>query len=180
MKRKVLLFTALTGFLLSGCRPGTAEEIPDTASRLIAKSANLETTTRSATGESSETVVFTGDDILWFNETTKELRFKNNMSLNESISLVHGNGIKFYIDDEYLFSSMRGISDVSSQTVNRPVFYYSAIENRFYLADGYPPVTDYLSDPEAAQAERDENMRMIANEWNRFIEQMKKEERYKN
>jgi hypothetical protein len=166
--------------LPAGCRP-ESEDIPlQNGSSIIVRASNAEerVATRS---EASDPVVFTGDDIVWFNETTKELCFKNNFSnspINNS-GLYATRAIKFYIDDEYLFSSMVYVSDFSSQTFNSLVFYYSITENKFYLMDGYPAVS-VLSNPEEAQKIRDENMQKIADEWNKFIEQMKKEDRYKN
>jgi hypothetical protein len=177
MKKVILWCTAMMGFSLSGCSPGAEEEIPSTASRLIVRTASEEVTARSAGGNLSEAIVFTGDDILWFNETTKEIRFKDNVS-NNPHNKGFGKSIKFYIDDEYLFSSMVYVSDISSLTYNSPVFYYNLTENKFYLKDGYPDAS-VLQNGEAAQAERDENMRKIAAEWNRFIELMKNEGRYR-
>jgi hypothetical protein len=59
------------------------------------------------------------------------------------------------------------------------VFYQSLIENKYYLNDGYPSIKSFNNDP-TVQAERDANMKKIAPEWNKFIEQMKKEGRYRN
>jgi hypothetical protein len=63
------------------------------------------------------------------------------------------------------------------------VLYQNLIENKYYLTDGYPPIEAYQNEPvkqAEIQAERDENMQKIAPEWNKFIEQMKKEGRYKD
>jgi hypothetical protein len=165
---------------MPGCRP-EPEDVPvQTASSIIIKTSNAAegVATRS---EALETVVFTGDDILWFNETTKELCFKNNSSNNpiNNPFLYATPAIRFYINDEYLFSSMIYVSDLSSQIFNSLVFHYNITENRYFLRDGYPD-TSVLMNPQKAQELRDENMRKIADEWNKFIEQLKKEGRYKN
>jgi hypothetical protein len=181
MKRSVLFFIASISLTLAGCHP-ESEDVPvQTASSIIVKASNPEegvVTKAEATG----IIVFTGDDIQWFNETTKELCFKNNISNNPGNNplLYATPAIRFYINDEYLFSSMIYVSDISSQSYNKLVFYYSIIENKYFLADGYPTDMSGFREPQKAQEERDENMRRIADEWNKFIDQMKKEGRYKN
>jgi len=99
------------------------------------------------------------------------------MANTNSLSLWRS--VKFYIGEDYLFSSMIFVSDLSSAIYNSLVFYYSIIENKFYLADGYPMDTSVLSDPQKAQDERDDNMRKIENEWNKFITLMKQEGKYR-
>lgn len=155
--------------------------MPASISGIIVRAANAEIATRSAIRNSAmeEPVAFSGEDVLWFNETTKELRFKNNTAIKSVLTGINMPALKFYIDDEYLFTSMRYVSDLTSAIYNSLVFYYNVIENKFYLMDGYPRAA-VLSDPQKAQELRDENMRRIASEWNKFIEQLKKEERYRN
>ena len=179
MKNVILLYTTFALFLLSGCHPDS-EEIPEqTSSAIIVRSLSDAASTRSSlmSDVASSQVVFTGEDILWFNETTKEIRFKNNVS---NINPVLGNtALSFYIDDEYLFSSMTYASSINSQIYNSLVFYYNIIENKFFLLDGYPDVS-VLTNPQESQSLRDENMKKIDSEWSKFINQLKKEERYHN
>ncbi|MDR1097526.1 MAG: hypothetical protein LBL57_05285 [Tannerella sp.] len=180
MKRTVLFFITLTSLSLTGCHP-ESDDIPvQTGSRIIVKASNAEVEVMVRSG-APETVVFTGDDILWFNETTKELCFKNNFSNSpaNNSALYATQAVRFYMDDEYLFSSMIYVSDLSSQTFNSLVFYYNVTENRYFLRDGYPDAA-VLSNPQKAQELRDENRQKIAPEWDRFIEQLKLEGRYKN
>ncbi|MDR0748724.1 MAG: hypothetical protein LBF62_04035 [Tannerellaceae bacterium] len=174
MERVVLFFVTLLNLSLAGCHPKPEDEPVQTASSIIVKTSNAAEGV-AARSEVLETVVFTGNDILWFNETTKELCFKNNFSsspLNNPF-LYARPAIRFYIHDEYLFSTII-VTGLSSRSYNELVFYYSIPENKYFLVDGYPPGLS------GAQEERDENMRKIAGEWNRFIEQLKKEGRYKN
>ncbi|MDR1525312.1 MAG: hypothetical protein LBS79_08700 [Tannerella sp.] len=185
MKKTVLLILiAFISLSPGGCRP-EAEEIPSQiTSGIIARASNAEEVATGSEGVTTksnavEQVVFTGDDILWFNGTTKELRFKDNLSNKSILAGIHTQAIKFYINDEYLFTSMLYVSDYSSQIFNSLVFYYNTIENKYFLKDGYPAIS-VLSNPQRVQELRDENMRKIANEWNKFIEQLKKEERYKD
>jgi hypothetical protein len=173
---------AATAFLCGGCRPGTDEDMPEqTVSQLIVMAEIEEVAARSAGGE--EVTVFTGDDILWFNGSTRELRFRDNVSNSDNISnkrnILNFHAIRFYINGEYLFSSMTYASGYSSQTFNSLVFYYNTIENRFYLVDGYPIDVSVLPDPQKARETRDGNAKKIEPEWNRFVDWMKQEGRYK-
>jgi hypothetical protein len=181
MKRAILFFIALLSLSLAGCHP-ESEDVPvQTTSSIIVKTSDAEEGVATKS-EALETVVFTGDDIQWFNETTRELCFKNNFSSNPANNplLYATPAIRFYMNDEYLFSSMIYVSDISSKSYNKLVFYYNILENKYYLADGYPADVSVFQYPQKAQEERDENRRRITNEWNKFIEQLKKEGRYKN
>ncbi|MDR2121325.1 MAG: hypothetical protein LBP64_10715 [Tannerella sp.] len=184
MKRTNLLIITLAGFSLCGCSPGSDENVQDAVSRLTVRAAGAEITTKSSTVPASEPVVFTGNDILWYNETTGELRFINNFTQNDDMRpYLYGSRFKFYLEDEYLFSSVIYSSSLDSRIHNNLVFYYDIIENKFYLAVGYPPIEAFHNTPEIQaemQAERDANRKKIETEWNRFIEQMKREGRYRN
>ena len=138
-------------------------------------------------------IVFTGNDILWFNETTKEIRFNDNFSMKDVFSGFRS--LKFYMDGKYLFSSMIYVNSTSSQVFNSLVFYYNMMENKYFLLDGYPDINngDVLIDRwlstgsnslvpatnELIQQIRDENRQQIESEWEKFISQLKKEGRYK-
>jgi len=173
MIRMILLIATFGCVLLTGCR-SESEEIPvQTASKIIIKAANADLTTINTP---TDPAIFTGNDILWFNETTKELRFQDNISIKPAAFNLPG--INFYIDEEYLFSSMTYVNSSSSQTFNSLVLYYDILGNKYYLTDGYPEVS-VLSDPQKAQEQRNENMQKITAEWNIFIEQLKKEDKYK-
>jgi hypothetical protein len=176
MTGKILLHALMLSIALTGCRK-TEMEDAGTSSELIFKAFQPEIITGAGDEANVEQVIFTGDDILWFNVSTKEIRFKNNYSGKTVLEAVNTNSIRFYINDEYLFSSMLCVSSLSSQTFNSPVFYYNIIENKFFLTDGYPEAS-VLPDMQKAQAERDDNMRKIANEWSRFLDRLKLEGKY--
>ena len=185
MKNVILLFATLALFLFSGCHPDSEEMPEQTSSAIVVRSLNdavsmsseMMNEAVSTRSEVINEVVFTGEDILWFNETTKEVRFKNNVS--NSPSVLNNVALSFFIDDEYLFSSVIYTSSLSSQIFNSLVFYYNIIENKFFLIDGYPDVS-VLANPQEYQALRDENRQKIASEWSKFINQLKKEGRYHN
>ena len=147
---------------MSSCSNDPSNPSPEEGySKLIIKAE-----TKSA-NEPTEEIIFTGDDIL---------RFKDNYYQQNSISLYAN--IKFYLDDKYLFSTLTRVSDVNSQIFNSPVFYYSIIENKFFINDGYPDIA-VLGSLTEIQKIRDENMQAIANEWDKFIGYMKKVNKYK-
>jgi hypothetical protein len=163
-------------FLLAGCHPGLEEAQEQTASKIIVRASSADVIGRSASNSDAlEPIVFTGNDIEWYDEKTKEILFKNNYSITPMTSSC--SAISFYIGDEYLFSSMF-VSSVNSQIFNSPVLYYNITENKYFLTDGYPGAS-VLQDPQKAQALRDENMRIIASEWNKFIDRLKIEGKYK-
>jgi hypothetical protein len=166
---------------LASCNK-TPEIDSGTTSRLVCKASNEEMAVRAA-GNDAEQVVFTGDDILWFNASTKEIRFQNNILQKDIIQGVLSRTIKFYLDDEYLFSSMNCVSSLNSQIFDNLVFYYDMIENRFYFRDGYPDVS-VLSPAAGAgdkshQERRDRNMEQIKPEWDKFVHQLKLENKYR-
>ncbi|MBP1616897.1 MAG: hypothetical protein H6Q14_724 [Bacteroidetes bacterium] len=124
-----------------------------------------------------DTLILEGNEIQWYNESTKEVRFTDNYTTAQSISFANYTNVRFYIGSNYLFSSLMFATGINSQTSSNLVFYYSSTENRFYLKDGYPDVS-VLSSPQAEQQLRDENRKMIADEWALLVNQLKLEGRY--
>ena len=204
MKKIVSLFIAVLCCLLSGCTKGDTGETSDiqlnppssiyystsNVRGIIVRASREEPLTRSTVSTPvEEPVVFTGSDILWFNETTKELRFKDNFAMKNVFSGFRA--IKFYMDGEYLFSSTIYVNSLSSQVFNSLVFYYNVMENKYFLMDGYPVINDDITivdivDGDSVRANeryqqlRDENMQAIKSEWNKFINQLKKEGQYQS
>ena len=183
--KKIFLFITVLGFLLSGCVNDGINANEDFAgdslsgSGLIVRASNVEPVTGSsmATGDVEGPVIFTGNDIEWFNETTREIRFKNNVSMKAAFSNVQA--IKFFIDGEYLFSSVVYVISLSSQIINSLVLYYNVMENKYYLLDGYPPDSSILENA-GAEDTRGDNMQAISSEWNRFINRLKEDGKLKN
>jgi hypothetical protein len=73
---------------------------------------------------------------------------------------------------------MTYVNSFDSRIFNCPVLYYDVMGNKYYLMDGYPEIS-IMTNSQEAQELRDENMQKIASEWRKFIEQLKKEDRYK-
>ena len=76
----------------------------------------------------------------------------------------------------YILIQMRAYVDSTTLVL---LFYYNMVENKYFLLDGYPNVY-VLSNPQKTQELRNENMQKISSEWAKFINQLKKEGRYRN
>jgi hypothetical protein len=190
MKKVILLATAFICFLTGGCSTldSNIEEAPNDAdgSGIIVRATSVEMAANN-TFESDELgqVVFTGNDILWFNEITKELRFKDNYSYR--LKILNNLAISFFIEDEYLFSSMVYMSSRGEQLINSLVLYYNQVENKYFLLDGYPDLSVFpeyqaptglngdVNSKQYAKDLRNENAQTIASGWDKFINQLKKE-----
>ena len=189
MKGPLLIFTALC-CLFCGCseeffnpEDTEIETAPEgkAGETLIVRIVAAETTT----GETSHVVnpiAFTGNDILWFNETTNELRFKDNQSMVTSLLKSPGFSntglLKFYIGDEYLFTSNIYVNSTTSQIYNSLVFFYNQKENKFFLLESYPPVANFPNLGVTSDSQRGDIKSNVSDAWNKFISQLKSEGRY--
>ena len=171
----LILSVLLFAVFMCSCTNDEQNPSPeDGYSKLMVKADTKSTSMKSA-NESEEKTLLTGDDILWFNERTNEIRFKDNYDLQKSIPFY--TDIKFYLDNEFLFSTIK-VTSINSQIYNFPVLYYNMTENKFYINDGYPEIS-VLKPQDKIQEERDKNMQAIADEWSKFIRHMKKVNKYK-
>ena len=179
----VLLITALC-LIVSGCSDELVKDNPSVTSsgnisEIIVRGANMETDVNTTPlSDVAEPIVFTGDDILWFNETTREIRFKSSVANDRNPIISNHQTLRFYFGDEYLFSSLIYVNSISSQVFNSLVFYYSILENKYFLLDGYPPDTSVFQDTQNANQSRDDNRKQIESQWTIFIDQLKKEGKY--
>ena len=200
MNKTISIFVPVMCFLLSGCmKENMPEEVgPDKESpsfslsglpEIIVTASNVETaTSQNMRNADDDPVVFTGRDILWFNETTKELRFHDNYAKKDVFTGFRF--VNFYINYTFLFSSVINVNSTSSQVINSPVFYYNIMENKYYILDGYPAINEGNNWPdrngtlssgnEIIQQIRDENMQEIESEWNIFIALLKENGKLKN
>lgn len=172
---KKILYISLTTMLLAwyGCavgedamNPGLDPSVSELVFKLVP----------SAAGSGLDTLVVNGNKVQWYNATTQEVRFTDNYAVAQSIPFANYKSVKFYLHANYLFSSFLATSS-NSQSWSSLILYYSSVENRFYLKDGYPDVS-VLANPQAEQQLRDENRKKIADEWALFIHQLKFEGRY--
>lgn len=188
MKKGFLYLITLAGVLLSGCSKGFTDEIMTDSEKnalyaqnsagntagITVKAADVDKSTGNIlTGDTTGTVVFTTEDILWYNETTKELRFKDNTLIKASVLSL--SAISFFLFGEYLFSSMVYVSDSNTPTYYGLVFYYNKTENKYFLISG-----SELFNHDSSRQPADVAPSEAASDWNKFIDQLKKEGRYKN
>jgi len=123
--------------------------------------------------EDSETpVIFTGDDILWFNDKTREIKFKQIEPIKE-IGLYKQ--LLFELDGKVLFTTLTMVQPINSQIYTDLVLYVELIEGkyRYYLNDGYPV---WAAEMDEAKA----NAAMRADSWKSFIVQLEKEGKLRN
>lgn len=125
-----------------------------------------QTGTRSASDMGN--VLFTEDDIEWFDATTREIRFRDTMEpLREKIPLL--TGIDFYLGGEYLFSGgATCVGLICSQVFDNLVLCCGKIDGEviddghYYLYDCYPL---QFIDTDVVKANREKN----APQWEAFI-----------
>ena len=112
-------------------------------------------------------ILFTEDDILWFDVNTREIRFRDTMEpLREKIPLLIG--VDFYIGDEYLFSGgATFVGLICSQMFDDLVLCCGKIDGEviddghYYLYDCYPL---QFIDTDAVKA----NIKKNAGHWELF------------
>jgi hypothetical protein len=188
MKKFILLTVALCG-LFCGCTeelaepPANKEKSDMMTSDIIVKISVAETPATTTGDAPAEPVAFTGNDILWFNETTRELRFKDNQTMNVAFAnrpgFSNSGVLKFYLGDEFLFTSLICINSADAPVYRSLVLYYNRNENRYFLLESYPPASN--NPPSAADPPRDNNNHGSATaEWAKFINRLKQEGRHKN
>ena len=175
MNKMVLFFAASVWLLAGGCRPEAEESLNSPVeSEIIARAAYFD-----SQFDNEKPILFTGKDILWFNEATKELRFRQNIVNAAIINEFRDYGIQFYIRDEFLLFAEVYVGVWNYKVINYLVLHYDMINNKYFLLDGFPEVS-LLSDPVQMQAIRDANRKAIEQEWNRFMAQLKKENLYRS
>ena len=111
-----------------------------------------------------DNIIFTEDDIEWFNVTTREIKFKDT---EEPLykRLEPYREIKFYLGDNALFVVSSFVSDIHSMIFTDLVLHYDLIsdpnQGHYYLHDCYP--SQFIND-ERTQA----NIEKRAGQWELF------------
>jgi len=114
------------------------------------------------------TLLFTGKDILWFNETTEEIKFKDGPMLKkfqENWASYHY--ATFFLENEELFTIF--ISKAMMSYTHDDLTLIDVGGYKYYLSDGYP----HSGYGHPLKKEK----RSAA--WEKFIDQLKEEGRYK-
>lgn len=89
----------------------------------------------------AQNVIFTEDDIEWFNITTREIKFRD---MEEPLykRLEPFREIQFYLGDDVLFVVSSFVSDLHSMIFTNLVLHYDVITDpnlsHYYLHDCYP------------------------------------------
>ena len=112
----------------------------------------------------AQDVLFTEDDIEWFNITTREIKFKD---MEEPLykRLVPFHEIKFYLGDNDLFIVSSFVGDWDSRVFTDLVLHYDVItdpnQGHYYLHDCYP---SQFIDTDEVKA----NIKKRAGQWELF------------
>lgn len=149
-----ILFYIITICIIVSCDPK-----PITSDTIYCK-----VTTWSKTNN-SDSILFSSESIISFNETTGELKLKKTFS--EKQLATYGN-FKFYLGTDSLFSARYAV-DYMSSFVNDLVFYNSLYEQKLFLNDGYPNWIDNIG----TNSVRDQNKTKRAANWKRFLDALK-------
>lgn len=115
-------------------------------------------------------LVFTGDNIDWFNPVTREIKFKN-IEPSTSIFPVYSK-IEFRIGDKVLFTANSFVIDSYSQSFLDLVVYYNYAEDKYYLDDCYPNTDAIRSTEEVKKHIKNREI-----QWNTFISILQAEKR---
>lgn len=126
-----------------------------------------------------ETVIefCTSRDLEWYNETSGELKFNDHITKNTLIL-----NFFVYLDEEFLFG-LGLIPNVMSNVVDVPVLEQDLNDgSRYFIAKGYPnwDLTKYDKE-NSMRIEREKNWNLLTQSegWRLFIQQLKKEGRYR-
>jgi len=163
MSVKSIISSLVLMYLLVSC-DFIKDIFPNTRSNLIFKASVSNTTNQ------SDTILFSGGDIKWFNGSTGEIRFVDSMTI---IQIRKYHWIKCYLDSDSLFKATVTIPTMSA-IVNDLVLDLNLKDGHFYFKDGYPSYIDNLG----TNAIRIQNKEKRAAAWSRFIDQLKQEGRY--
>ena len=154
MKSTIYLALAITASLLFSC--STTDPVNDTVLYLKVRSTLSE----------KDSTAYVSNDFVWYNATTKELKFVNPPTLQKLQSYRQ---VKFYVGNDSLFTATI-VTDVASFVVDDLVLYMKT-DGKFYLEDGYPVTVG-----DATLRAQNKDKRAAA--WSKFIIQMKKDKHY--
>lgn len=154
MKPTLYFALAIMAVLFSSC--STTDTIDDSVLYLKVRS----------TLSGNDSTAYVSNNFVWYNATTKELKFANPPTLQKFQSYEQ---VKFYVGSDSLFTA-KIVTDAVSAIVNDLVLYMKT-DGKFYLEDGYP-----LNLGDATLRAQNKDKRASA--WSKFIIQMKKDKHY--
>ena len=163
MNTRFLLFTTMM-FLFLSCSKENGSSL------LYFKTYQVKQETKSMVEDENIEIdtlfLFTGKNVEWYNAGTKEIRFKNTSKIDYIPCLV------VFLGEKELFT-LRVVPTIMSYALNYPALIYDTSKKRYYIAKGYPDWEGVLIE------EREKNWKEFEPGWNIFIEQLKKEGKYR-
>lgn len=126
-----------------------------------------------STDNNRDSLVFSGDNIEWFNPKTREIKFKG-IEPNTTIFPVYSK-IEFRNDGKRLFTVSSFVTGTYSQIFYDLVIYYNREQRKYYLDDCYPDIYDVRNHEEVKQ-----NIIKREDEWREFLNTLDMENRIKN
>ena len=162
------MYSSFFMFSLLACTEDLNFETDVQHSKIIAV-AYYDIASRADNKESVSELLFTGDDIAWFNPNSREIKFTEVEPGPFSLPMYAKIEIK--LEEESLFTIVAHINDAVSRAYDDLVLFYELGTSKYYLYDNWP---DYWSPKttEINRQKREEN-------WKKFLEQLKKEHKLK-
>lgn len=158
---------AMTACSLDGYEPEKPFTVcPSEQTKFFACEANdADAVSRSVTA--SADTLFTEDDILWFNLSTREIRFRDMPEpLNKKLAKNYGKPLEFHLGENVLFTVSTYVSLWDSRVFTDLVLCYGNQESiefdGYYLYDCYP--LQWFINDERVQA----NIQKNATQWETF------------
>ena len=116
------------------------------------------------TSGDAQNVLFTGNDIEWFNASTREIKFRDSdIPIYKRLEPFHE--IKFYLGEDALFVVSSFVGDWDSRIFTNLVLHYDVFtdpnQGHYYLQDCYPL---HFADTDEVKANREKN----AAQWETF------------
>ncbi len=159
-KAKVLLLFGLLQVLVS-CDSDSREDSPSEIAvyqiGLAYKGVNM-----------NQEPVFSGNDILWFDEKTREIKFKDSSAIAQKLPF--GETVVFKHSDVELFTA-HVLADTTQVQYDDLSLVYNISMKAYYLNDCYPKILDRPSVKLNAE--------IRAENWTLFLIQLRKENRIK-
>lgn len=122
-----LLYCCFLLLLLSGCESDTRMQDDSSISA-------VEIGRKYAGVNTIESMAFSGSDILWFNQETREIRFNTDFY---SYRIPDEGTLLFRLNSLELFTA-HIITGESSEVYEDLVLYHDLVTDNFYLYNGYP------------------------------------------
>lgn len=165
--KKYLMYLCTILFGIAGVC--ACDDNDDSTSNLSSKIQAYGVQTRSVANDNSN-LVFSGDNIEWFDPTTREIKFKG-VEPNYDIFPIYTK-IEFRADGKSLFTACSFVTSFNSQSFYDLVIYYDITLHKYFLDDCYPNTDQIRNHEEVAL-----NKAARTEQWQEFINTLKSENR---